>query len=129
MAITTASSGRIRSAHGWTVGSVRRLLENTKYRGHWVWNKSGTCRDRRTGCRRYFLKPGRLLGRMVLDPVHPDQGNPCYVARTAIDVLVLLESRGSDPGSDPGPSSFGWWRRRPPYSYRLEASDSIHDSP
>ena len=26
--------GRIRSARGWTVGSVRRVLENTKYRGH-----------------------------------------------------------------------------------------------
>ena len=49
--------GRIRSAHGWTVGSVRRILENTKYRGHWVWNKRGTCRDRRTGHRRWFLKP------------------------------------------------------------------------
>ena len=339
--------GRVRSAHGWTVGSVRRVLENTKYRGHWIWNKTGTCRDRRTGCRRYFLKPEsewvivddealrivpqglwdrvaerlreikrswpggqgrrgfargqqsrvqayppyllsgamvcgvcdrsialvsghrggyygcsaaarracenrvrvprrvaekvilaalcdrvlqpepilrildrvreeitklcadvpgllrakraqlaqararvarivnfvalgraqdskaladalardeasvasleveveglqsasdsrvrfpsrawvekrlaalrellerrteasalmlrRLLGRMVLDPVYPDQGNPYYVARTAIDVLVLLDSPGSDPGSDPGASSFGWWRSR-----------------
>ena len=49
--------GRIRSARGWTVGSVRRVLENTKYRRHWVWNKLGTCRDRRTGRRRYVLKP------------------------------------------------------------------------
>ena len=49
--------GRIRSACGWTVGSVRRTLENSKYRGHWVWNKRGNRRDRRTGRRRYVDKP------------------------------------------------------------------------
>ena len=49
--------GRVRSAGGWTVGSVRRTLENTKYRGHWVWNKRGNRRDRRTGRRRYVDKP------------------------------------------------------------------------
>ena len=49
--------GRIRSAGGWTVGSVRRTLENAKYRGHWVWNKRGNRRDRRTGRRRYVDKP------------------------------------------------------------------------
>ena len=35
-----------------------------------------------------------------------------YVARTALDVLVLLEPLGSDPGSESGANSFGWWRRR-----------------
>ena len=49
--------GRIRSACGWTVGSIRRTLENSKYRGHWVWNKRGNRRDRRTGRRRYVDKP------------------------------------------------------------------------
>ena len=44
----------------------------------------------------------RLLGRMVLKPVYPEQGKPYYAAQTAIDVLVLLEPPGSDPGSDPG---------------------------
>ena len=33
--------GRFRSSKGWTIGSVHRILANTKYRGHWIWNKSG----------------------------------------------------------------------------------------
>ena len=49
----------------------------------------------------------RLLGRMVLEPVYSDQGNPYYVARTTIDVLVLLDPPGSDPGPEPGASSDG----------------------
>ena len=49
--------GRVRSTGGWTVGSVRRTVENTKYMGHWVWNKRGNRRDRRTGRRRYVDKP------------------------------------------------------------------------
>ena len=49
--------GRVRSTGGWTVGSVRRIVANPKYIGHWVWNKRGTRRDRRTGRRRYVVKP------------------------------------------------------------------------
>ena len=66
--------------------------------------------ERRTEASALLLR--RLLGRMVLEPVHPDQGSPYYVARTSIDVLVLLDPPGSDPGPEPGASSFGWWRRR-----------------
>ena len=65
--------------------------------------------ERRTEASALVLR--RLLGRMVLKPVYPEQGKPYYVARTAIDVLVLLEPPGSDPSSDPGANSFGWWRR------------------
>ena len=65
--------------------------------------------DRRTEASALMLR--RLLGRTVLEPVYPQQGKPYYVARTAIDVLVLVESPGSDPTSDPGASSFGWWTR------------------
>ena len=43
--------------------------------------------------------------------MYPEQGAPYYVARTALDVLVLLEPLGSDPGSESGASSFGWWTR------------------
>ena len=68
--------------------------------------------ERRTEASGLLLR--RLLGRMVLEPVYPDQGVPYYVAKTSLDVLVLLEhpGPGPDPGSDPGANSFGWWRRR-----------------
>ena len=66
--------------------------------------------ERRTEASGLVLR--RLLGRMVLEPVYPEQGAPYYVARTALDVLVLLEPLGSDPGSESGANSFGWWRRR-----------------
>ena len=65
--------------------------------------------ERRTEASGLLLR--RLLGGMVLEPVYPDGGRPYYVARTAIDVLVLLESPGSDPSPEPGASSFGWWTR------------------
>ena len=61
---------------------------------------------------------GRLLGRIVLDPVTPETGRPFYVARTAIDTFVLLEPPGPPerPGSGGGPDggspSLHWWRRR-----------------
>ena len=79
----------------------------------WVAKRLSALRDlleRRTEASGLVLR--RLLGRMVLEPVYPDQGAPYYVARTALDVPVLLEPLGSDPGSEPGASSFGWWRRR-----------------
>ena len=44
--------GRARSTGGCTVASVRRIVGNLKYIGHWVWNKRGTRRDRRIGRRR-----------------------------------------------------------------------------
>ena len=65
--------------------------------------------ERRTEASGLVLR--RLLGRMVLEPVYPEQGAPYYVARTALDVLVLLEPLGSDPGSESGANSFGWWSR------------------
>ena len=49
--------GRFRSAKGWSTGSVTRILDNEKYRGHWVWNRWGGRRDPHTGRRRYFEKP------------------------------------------------------------------------
>lgn len=33
------------------------MLDNTKYMGHWVWNKTESRRDPRTGRRRRFEKP------------------------------------------------------------------------
>lgn len=77
----------------------------------WVEKRLAALRElleRRTEASALMLR--RLLGHKVLEPVYPEQGKPYYVARTAIDVLVLLESPGPDPGSDPGASSFGWWR-------------------
>jgi DNA invertase Pin-like site-specific DNA recombinase len=50
-------SGRFRSSKGWSAGTVQRILKNPKYVGKWVWNKSETRRDPRTGRRRPFPKP------------------------------------------------------------------------
>ena len=36
---------------------MTRILDNEKYRGHWVWNRWGGRRDPHTGRRRYFEKP------------------------------------------------------------------------
>ena len=77
----------------------------------WVEKRLAAVRElleRRTEASGLVLR--RRLGRMVLEPVYPEQGAPYYVARTALDVLVLLEPLGSDPGSESGASSFGWWR-------------------
>jgi site-specific DNA recombinase len=49
--------GRIRSRKGWSPTTVSRMLDNEKYIGHWVWNKTEQRRDPRTGRRRCFPKP------------------------------------------------------------------------
>jgi len=49
--------GRIRTSKGWSPATVSRLLDNEKYIGKWVWNKSESRRDPRTGRRRRFEKP------------------------------------------------------------------------
>ena len=54
----------------------------------------------------------RLLGKIVLEPVHPATGRPYYVARTSLDALVLSEPSDPDPGMDSGANVLGWWRRR-----------------
>jgi len=47
---------RMRSAKGWSPATVSRLLDNEKYVGRWVWNKTESRRDPRTGRRRRFTK-------------------------------------------------------------------------
>ena len=49
--------GRIRASKGWSPATVSRLLDNDKYIGKWVWNKTESRRDTRTGRRRRFQKP------------------------------------------------------------------------
>lgn len=49
--------GRFRSSKGWSAGTINRILKNSKYMGRWVWNKTETRRDPRTGRRRPFPKP------------------------------------------------------------------------
>ncbi len=49
--------GRIRSSKGWSPATVSRLLDNEKYAGRWVWNKTESRRDPKTGRRRRFAKP------------------------------------------------------------------------
>ena len=55
-----------------------------------------------------------LVGPITLTPVVPVAGRPSYVARTKFDTLKLLENLDPDGGPDPGATSIGWWRRRPP---------------
>jgi site-specific DNA recombinase len=49
--------GAIRSAKGWSPATVSRILDNEKYAGGWIWNKTKSRRDPRTGRRRRFDKP------------------------------------------------------------------------
>jgi hypothetical protein len=52
-----AVPGRIRSSKGWSPATVGRILDNEKYVGRWVWNRSESRRDPHTGRRRRFAKP------------------------------------------------------------------------
>jgi len=49
--------GRFRTAKGWSPATVSRILDNEKYIGRWVWNKTESRRDPRTGRRRQVQKP------------------------------------------------------------------------
>ena len=49
--------GILRSAKGWSPATVSRMLDNEKYIGRWIWNKTESRRDPRTGRRRRFDKP------------------------------------------------------------------------
>jgi len=49
-------SGRRRSK-GWSPATVHRMLRSEKYVGRWVWNRTQTRRDPKTGRRRQFPKP------------------------------------------------------------------------
>jgi site-specific DNA recombinase len=45
-----------RCSKGWSAATVHRLLRNEKYVGRWIWNRSQTRRDPKTGRRRQFPK-------------------------------------------------------------------------
>src|SRR5579862_8106399 len=49
--------GQIRATKGWSPATITRMLRNEKYAGHWVWNRTETRRDPKTGRRRKFPKP------------------------------------------------------------------------
>ncbi|MHB8313554.1 MAG: recombinase family protein, partial [Candidatus Dormibacteria bacterium] len=49
--------GRVRATLGWSPATVSRILDNEKYVGRWVWNKTENRRDPRTGRKRQFDKP------------------------------------------------------------------------
>jgi site-specific DNA recombinase len=49
--------GAIRTAKGWSPATISRILDNEKYAGRWIWNKTESRRDPRTGRRRRFDKP------------------------------------------------------------------------
>ena len=41
----------------WSSGSIHRILENEKYIGRWIWNRTGNRRDPYSGRRRIVAKP------------------------------------------------------------------------
>jgi hypothetical protein len=49
--------GAIRAAKGWSPATISRILDNEKHAGRWVWNKTESRRDPKTGRRRRFDKP------------------------------------------------------------------------
>lgn len=49
--------GRSNRTKGWSPATVTRILRNEKYVGRWIWNKTETRRDPKTGRRRRFPKP------------------------------------------------------------------------
>jgi hypothetical protein len=49
--------GGIRSATGWSPATISRSLNNEKYAGRWIWNRTESRRDPKTGRRRRFDKP------------------------------------------------------------------------
>ena len=49
--------GRKNEKKNWATNTVGRILSNEKYVGKWVWNKSESRRDPKTGRRRRFAKP------------------------------------------------------------------------
>ncbi len=49
--------GRFRSSKGWSPATISRMLRNEKYTGKWIWNRTETRRDPKTGRRRQFPKP------------------------------------------------------------------------
>ena len=49
--------GPFKQGSKWSPSTIHRLLTNEKYKGRWVWNRTGTRRDPRTGTRRRYEKP------------------------------------------------------------------------
>lgn len=49
--------GAIRAAKGWSPATIRRILDNEKYAGRWIWNRTESRPDPKTGRRRRFEKP------------------------------------------------------------------------
>ena len=49
--------GRRKFQRGWSPSTIGRILKNEKYMGRWIWNRSETRRDPKTGRKRKFPKP------------------------------------------------------------------------
>src|SRR5262249_21385865 len=49
--------GRRKLYKPWSASTVSRILKNPKYVGRWIWNRTETRRDPKTGRKRKFSKP------------------------------------------------------------------------
>lgn len=52
-----AVPGREKSSKAWSPATISRILDNEKYIGRWVWNRTETRRDPRTGREKRIEKP------------------------------------------------------------------------
>lgn len=50
-------AGQFKTAKGWSPATISRILDSEKYVGRWIWNRTESRRDPRTGKRRRFEKP------------------------------------------------------------------------
>ncbi len=49
--------GPFKQGYKWSPSTIHRMLTSEKYIGRWIWNRTGTRRDPRTGTRRKYEKP------------------------------------------------------------------------
>jgi site-specific DNA recombinase len=49
--------GPFKEGGKWSPSTIYRMLSNEKYRGRWIWNRTGTRKDPQTGMRRRYPKP------------------------------------------------------------------------
>jgi hypothetical protein len=49
--------GPFKQGKKWSPSAIHRMLTSEKYIGRWIWNRTGTRRDPKTGTRRRYEKP------------------------------------------------------------------------
>ena len=105
--------GSIRSAKGWSPATISRILDNEKYAGRWVWNKTERRRDPKTGRRHRFdkrVRVGHQRGRGAADRAQAAVGSGPRAAQGEASDLArrqrqarILEGAGQQTSALPHP--------------------------